>query len=328
MSAGALRSISVGGDALHARFVVALLGTALAPHGCRVGLGELTNAKPPTKPVILGPIVRRALDGVGIADAPLWAAGALQRFHWELPRMNVWSTPFGLAQGGVDFHQHLHRIEGALSYDSILPFNPAARLGARMEAHGPIKQPPVPFGFHLARGKMLALLEALPFAEAISASTADLAITVMGNGSAEWDGREVCIPTDGAFPELGPYRCVTSVERLLGLLPGREETPAQAQEFNRLSLAEEERIGDFAALMVGDFSRPAVARKRDVFAAFGRIPVEDYEVIPPHYWMSVFLQQGIEPADYDRLADRFPREDIAVWIETLRRQMEQLERGA
>lgn len=327
-----LRTIAVEGDALHARLVAALLAQSLAPHGCTVSLGDLGDDEDTQASILLGPTVHSALVPLGVSADAFFAAGGAQRFHWSFPAMKIWSTPFGVPRGGVDFHHHLHRIAGELTYEALLPFNPAYRFGMWVEKNGPLRNPPVPYGYRLSRSQLLPLIDAAARGQGVemqtsAASVADLTVTVLGDGGAEWEGHHLTIPTTGGFPELGLYRCVKAVERSLSLLPGQSDPSPQRAEFNRLSSVEDERIGDFAAFLIGDVTRPTVARKLEVFQACGRIPVEDHEVIHVHYWLSAFLHAGITPRDYDRMADRFPADDTRSWIASVLRQMDQIEAG-
>ena len=319
------------GEGVHARMVAIMLAQALEPHGCKVAVSGLDEEAWGCRSVMLGPTTHRTLSNLGVPLEQLFQAGATLNFRWSLRGMTILVSPFGRARGGAEFHHHLHRVKGELSYADMLAYNPAHLVAESMAKSGLLQRPPVPFGLIMERTVFCRLLDTVMQAQGIAVAgnadvRSDVTFTVLGDGSAEWDEDQITVPTTGAFPELGLYRCIKSVDRFLSLLTGLEEAAPQRREFNRLSQAEDERISDFAALLVNDFNRPAVARKVQMFRACGRIPVEDYEVIPPHYWLSVLLQMGIVPRDYDRLADRFPLDDTRTWLAELRAQIAQIAR--
>ena len=317
-----IRSILVTGDELMARVMAAMFSHALAHHGCKVLLGELDEPHPDSSKCFLGPGTSKSFADIGLPPEKLVEAGASIHYSRALRGKSIMSAPYGVAMGGVEFHQHLHRVEGSLSHDAMLEYNP----GYVVERHWPkeriIRRPPLPYGMKITRAKLRQLLDAR---NAFSTgSQADFTFEVRGDGAAEWAGNTVTVPASASFPELGLYRCTRAVERFLGLLPGMDGDEGERQEYNRIAIAEDDRITDFAGLLVGRTERPALARKIAVFSACGRIPVEDYELFPAHQWIGAFMQSGIVPRDYDRLADRIPIAETRRWLDGLRAQMDQL----
>jgi tryptophan halogenase len=107
------------------------------------------------------------------------------------------------------------------------------------------------------------------------------------------------------------------VERLLRLLPGRDHDPLNAEEFNRATVNEWERIRDFLILHYHANSRPEpfwracaampipdeLAYKVKHFTAHARLVSPDDELFRNASWLALYLGQGVIPRDYDRLAD-------------------------
>ena len=113
------------------------------------------------------------------------------------------------------------------------------------------------------------------------------------------------------------------VERLLRLLPDRNHDPLLAEEFNRATANEFERIRDFLILHYHANSRPEpfwrecaamsipdeLAYKIRHFAAQARLVSPHDELFRNPSWLAVYLGQNVIPRDYDRLADARPQVD-------------------
>ncbi|WBO20705.1 tryptophan 7-halogenase [Sphingomonas abietis] len=126
------------------------------------------------------------------------------------------------------------------------------------------------------------------------------------------------------------------VERLLRLLPDRHHAPLHAEEFNRATAAEWERIRDFLILHYHANSRPepfwqacADAPIPDELAYKIKHFVADARLVSPHdelfrnpSWLAVYLGQGVIPRAYDRLADARPGVDAPTQLRKLRELMQ------
>ena len=122
------------------------------------------------------------------------------------------------------------------------------------------------------------------------------------------------------------------VERLLRLLPDRDHDPLNAEEFNRATVNEWERIRDFLILHYHANRRPEpfwrdcaampipdeLAYKIRHFAAHARLVSPDDELFRNASWLAVYLGQGVIPRDYDRLADARPQVDAPAQLRKLR----------
>ncbi len=122
------------------------------------------------------------------------------------------------------------------------------------------------------------------------------------------------------------------VERLLRLLPDRRHDPLNAEEFNRATVGEWDRIRDFLILHYHANTRPEpfwrdcaampipdeLAYKLKHFAAHARLVSPHDELFRNPSWLAVYLGQGVIPRDYDRLADARPQVDGAAQLSRLR----------
>jgi tryptophan 7-halogenase len=125
------------------------------------------------------------------------------------------------------------------------------------------------------------------------------------------------------------------VERLLRLLPDRHHDPLNAEEFNRATVAEWERIRDFLILHYHANTRPepfwqacAEMRIPDELAYKMKHFIADARLVSPHdelfrnpSWLAVYLGQGVIPKGYDRLADARPGVDAPAQLRKLRELM-------
>lgn len=110
----------------------------------------------------------------------------------------------------------------------------------------------------------------------------------------------------------------TGAARLLKLFPVSQQSAEEAAEYNRLTIAERERIRDFLILHYKATERgdspfwnycrempiPDSLRERiELFRDSGRISLRDEEHFNEDSWLTVLLGQGVEPQSYDPLAD-------------------------
>ncbi|PSJ38095.1 tryptophan halogenase [Sphingomonas deserti] len=120
----------------------------------------------------------------------------------------------------------------------------------------------------------------------------------------------------------------TAISRILKLLPGREATQAQRNQFNRESDIEYERIRDFLILHYRANRRdepfwrarqeaaiPAsLAAKIALWAGNGHIVREQDELFTEVAWLQVFVGQGVMPAGNHPIADFPSRDGLAEYL--------------
>jgi tryptophan 7-halogenase len=117
----------------------------------------------------------------------------------------------------------------------------------------------------------------------------------------------------------------TGITRLLTLFPVRSFHPGDAEEYNRLTCSEYDRIRDFLILHFKAGTRadtplwrhcrampvPETLRaKIELFQSSGRLGLLDDEHFGADNWLSVLLGQNIVPASYDPLADVMDLEQV------------------
>jgi tryptophan halogenase len=125
------------------------------------------------------------------------------------------------------------------------------------------------------------------------------------------------------------------VERLLRLLPDRNHDPLNAEEFNRATINEFERIRDFLILHYHANSRAEpfwracagmrvpdeLAYKLKHFRAQARLVSPQDELFRNPSWLALYFGQGVVPDEYDALADARPQVDAAGELRKLRELM-------
>lgn len=124
----------------------------------------------------------------------------------------------------------------------------------------------------------------------------------------------------------------TGINRLLLLMPDRRHDPLLAEEYNRATRIEYERIRDFLILHYVAQTRPEpfwrecaamaipdeLAYKRRHWLASGRMVSPEEELFRNPSWLAVYLGQGWLPADYDRLVDARPQVNASGQLSRLR----------
>jgi len=127
----------------------------------------------------------------------------------------------------------------------------------------------------------------------------------------------------------------TSIERLLRLMPDRSHAPSNAEEFNRASANEYERIRDFIILHYYANTRPEpfwqacahmpipdeLAYKIKHFMGAGRLVSPQDELFRNPSWLALYIGQGMIPERYDVLADARPNVDASGQLRKLRTMM-------
>jgi tryptophan halogenase len=117
----------------------------------------------------------------------------------------------------------------------------------------------------------------------------------------------------------------SGIERLAGLFPDRGFDPALADEFNRISTLEYERIRDFLLLHylgnrragepMWDACRALtpperLAHKLRLFTARGKMVRYEWESFQDPSWLSMFAGLDLLPDSYDPMADHFTDEQL------------------
>ncbi len=117
----------------------------------------------------------------------------------------------------------------------------------------------------------------------------------------------------------------TGIEKLIGLFPDRRFDPALADEYNRATALEYERIRDFLLLHYvanGRHGEPMwdacralslpepLAHKLRLFRARGRFVRYEWESFLDPSWISIYEGLDVLPAAWDPLADYFTTEQL------------------
>jgi len=138
-----------------------------------------------------------------------------------------------------------------------------------------------------------------------------------------------CVALPGAFLEPLEASAIhiiqTGILKFVNTFPNRDADPSDADEYNRLTIMETERIRDFLILHYALTERDdsefwnhcrgmalpdSLRHKIDLFAGSGRVNMLDNEHFGEQSWISVFLGQNLIPAHYDPLADVPDVEDV------------------
>jgi tryptophan halogenase len=150
-----------------------------------------------------------------------------------------------------------------------------------------------------------------------------------GRRTAFWKGNCVALGLAAGFMEPLESTSITliqtGIEKLLALLPDRRFDPALAQEYNRTTALEYERIRDFLLLhyiandrrgeamwdRCRDTALPEqLAHKLRLFKARGHLVRYEWESFQDPSWLSMYAGFGINAATHDPLADHFSISDL------------------
>jgi tryptophan 7-halogenase len=129
----------------------------------------------------------------------------------------------------------------------------------------------------------------------------------------------------------------SAITRLLAMFPDRDCEPMLAQEFNRASRFEYERIRDFLILHYHAQQRQeplwrhtrsmqipeALQFKIDHFRNGGRVLFDPTELFQKYNWLAVLTGQEVSPERYHPLVDLRGRADAAKILAEMRRALEQ-----
>ncbi|MDV3456962.1 tryptophan halogenase family protein [Sphingomonas sp. HF-S4] len=148
-----------------------------------------------------------------------------------------------------------------------------------------------------------------------------------------WNGNVVAIGLAGGFMEPLESTSIqliqTAIARLVEFFPDRNWDSRIADEYNRVTVSEFERIRDFLILHycltrrtdapLWDYCRTmplpdTLAHKIDVFRASGRVPLLAEESYQEPSWVAIFLGNGVLPDRYDPLVDRIDPERLRAGL--------------
>ncbi|TAM61921.1 MAG: tryptophan 7-halogenase [Rhodanobacter sp.] len=129
----------------------------------------------------------------------------------------------------------------------------------------------------------------------------------------------------------------TAINRLLALFPDRDFDPVGAQEYNRLTHTEYERIRDFLILHYHAVQRDeplwrqtaamsipdTLQYKIEHFRRYGRLVAESMELFQNSNWLAVLVGQEVWPQRYHPLADMRSQVDAAGRLRGLRQVIDQ-----
>lgn len=329
-------------------FRIGVRGTGIQPYVLGALLARWCRG--PTTRVLLNPCP----DSIG--DQPLLLRPAFHRFHAEIDLTsedldNIGchvatatqidgdvSLPFeryGLPRDGVEFHQHWLRGRMLGEETDISEYSPSFAL-ARVPQEISCRQAErIPFdtglSAHAMRYSELLEHRFVQMGGILDGETSEADCELMFDCSEEhsasrWSGRTIAVACPSRIPGMAPHAALDAGRRWLGLSARPGESATEESEFNRLSTAEAERIGDMKELVFSTdpaaSTRPGLARKIAVFKACGRIPLEDYEVFAHHEWLAALLSRGFKPARHDRLADVMAPDALLNWLAELRRKLQ------
>jgi len=151
----------------------------------------------------------------------------------------------------------------------------------------------------------------------------------------QWHRNCVAIGLSGGFMEplesTSIHLIQSAISRILKFLPGKDQTQAARNEYNRQFTFEMERIRDFIVLhyhvnqrpepfwqAVRDMALPdSLSERIELFRANGHIFRHGDELFGEVGWFQVMAGQGIVPENSHALAETIDVADLKSYLETL-----------
>lgn len=164
---------------------------------------------------------------------------------------------------------------------------------------------------------------------------------VTGHRRRFWAGNCVALGLSAGFLEPLESTSITlifsGIERLLQLFPDRGFDPALAEDYNRITTLEHERIRDFLLLHYWGAKRPEplwravretelpdmLAHKVRMFTHRGRMVRYEWDAFQDPSWLSMFAGLDLLPERWDPIADYFPDEEVRDALARIRDQIAQ-----
>jgi tryptophan halogenase len=188
-----------------------------------------------------------------------------------------------------------------------------------------------------ARETLLANLDGAPLAEP------RILKFVTGRRKKAWDRNCVAMGLAAGFMEPLESSSIqviqTAIARLIELFPDKSFDPILADEFNRVSASEFERIRDFLVLHykatrrtdapLWDYCREMeipepLARKIELFASMGHVPAYGEESYREPSWVAILVGQGVLPRRWDPMIDRIDLERLRQGLAHRRAQIRRI----
>jgi tryptophan halogenase len=224
----------------------------------------------------------------------------------------------------------------AQSSDPLAPYTDCIAVSEGWAWHTPLRQEAdVGLAYSsrfTSQEQALQQFESLPHANVASVRTLRLS---PGRAKKFWDRNCLMLATDPADPlEATPLHLLqTGIARFLAHFPRTAQSPDDAEEYNRLTAQEHDRIRDFKVLHFyaaqradspfwqhcRDMQLPdSLLERIEVFRASGRVALLDEEHFSEESWLTVLFGQGVLPQRYDPLADVLPVGEVSAAFKYLR----------
>jgi tryptophan halogenase len=158
-----------------------------------------------------------------------------------------------------------------------------------------------------------------------------------------WDKNVVALGLASGFLEPLESTSImliqTGIARLIEMFPSRDFDPILADEYNRMSIREYEKIRDFIVAhyclsqrtdselwrYVASMELPDSLRRRiEMFDARGIVSVEGDESFLEPSWIAILFGQGRYPRHYDPMVDRMETERLKAGMRNRRETIERL----